>query len=425
MKKYFSILFISITVIFSFGFRGCEHGICIFFRDLNYLAFSNIGPIASGDSLYRLNLIDCVDLVSLGTDKYAEYIKGYDLTGDEDIDLMCSVGHSGLVVWSPDGGYTWEDHSIPGMTENLYGLDYYWVPQGVGVVVCGDSGIVYKSSDTGLTWEQVNTITQNKLTSIAAYGNDFFIAVGENGTIIKGSGATGWEDKSVDPSVNFNCILLGVSVSAFDWAWAVADNGKIYATTNYGNTWIPRPSGTFENLHDIKFRNENEGIVVGDNGVVRYTNNGGVTWQEDSYFSGLTSGDILSVATVDFNTGMALVRNTNLDGGSTTSMLVVSSEPLAVDETGNIIPSEYSLEQNYPNPFNPSTKIEYKILHPGFVSLKVYDMLGNEITTLVNEEKNAGSFEINFDASNLSSGVYYYCLKAGNFTQTKKLVLMK
>ncbi len=87
--------------------------------------------------------------------------------------------------------------------------------------------------------------------------------------------------------------------------------------------------------------------------------------------------------------------------------------------------SDFNLEQNYPNPFNPSTSIKFTVPTSEFVSLKVYDVLGNEVSTLVNEQKAPGSYEVRFDAGSLSSGVYIYKLQAGNFTQTKKLMLMK
>ncbi len=85
----------------------------------------------------------------------------------------------------------------------------------------------------------------------------------------------------------------------------------------------------------------------------------------------------------------------------------------------------FALEQNYPNPFNPSTTISFAIGNSSFVTLKVHDVLGNEVATLVNEEKHVGLYEINFDASALSSGIYYYQMQAGDFIQTKKLVVMK
>jgi hypothetical protein len=83
------------------------------------------------------------------------------------------------------------------------------------------------------------------------------------------------------------------------------------------------------------------------------------------------------------------------------------------------------MEQNYPNPFNPTTKIKYQIAKAGFVNLQVYDVLGNEVVTLINKEMQAGSYEVEFDASILPSGIYYYTLNAGEFSQTKKMILLK
>jgi hypothetical protein len=87
--------------------------------------------------------------------------------------------------------------------------------------------------------------------------------------------------------------------------------------------------------------------------------------------------------------------------------------------------SDFALEQNYPNPFNPSTKIKYAIKEKGNVELRIFDMLGSEIATLVNEEQTAGHYEVIFDASKLSSGVYLYTIKSGSFVQTRKMLLMK
>lgn len=94
-------------------------------------------------------------------------------------------------------------------------------------------------------------------------------------------------------------------------------------------------------------------------------------------------------------------------------------------EDDNINNYSYSLSQNYPNPFNPTTKISYSIKERGLVTIKLFDVLGNEVITLVNELKEAGRYEVELNASNLSSGVYLYTLKAGNYHQTKKMVVVK
>ncbi|MBK7254286.1 MAG: T9SS type A sorting domain-containing protein [Ignavibacteria bacterium] len=91
----------------------------------------------------------------------------------------------------------------------------------------------------------------------------------------------------------------------------------------------------------------------------------------------------------------------------------------------NLIPDNFSLKQNYPNPFNPSTVISYSIPKSGLVTLKVYDVLGKEVASLINEVKTSGSYEYQFNGTNLSSGVYFYRLESGNFSDTKKMFLLK
>lgn len=105
----------------------------------------------------------------------------------------------------------------------------------------------------------------------------------------------------------------------------------------------------------------------------------------------------------------------DVDGGGVTS----------VNEISSTVPSEYSLEQNYPNPFNPSTTINFSISTSEFVTMKIYNSLGQEVSTVVNEFLNAGSYEVNFNAENLVSGMYIYKITAGSFTSTKKMLLLK
>ena len=120
------------------------------------------------------------------------------------------------------------------------------------------------------------------------------------------------------------------------------------------------------------------------------------------------------------------------DVGGTSSNSAVSSFTtgvvLFVDEP-NAVPAKFELSQNYPNPFNPSTVISYQLSVNSHVTLKVYDVLGKEVATLVNGRQEAGSYNVTFNAGNgtrsLSSGVYFYRLDAGSFVSTKKLILMK
>jgi hypothetical protein len=98
---------------------------------------------------------------------------------------------------------------------------------------------------------------------------------------------------------------------------------------------------------------------------------------------------------------------------------------LTTSVDNNLLPTENELYQNYPNPFNPNTTISYTLLQSGLVKLKVYDILGNEMAVLVNEEQSTGNHKIEFNGTNFPSGVYFYRLINGAFTDTKKLILLK
>jgi plastocyanin len=111
-------------------------------------------------------------------------------------------------------------------------------------------------------------------------------------------------------------------------------------------------------------------------------------------------------------------------GGTGMSGTVIVTPAVSVDENKNVV-KEFKLDQNYPNPFNPSTSIKFQIPSSGFVSLKVYDLLGREVSTLISEYKSSGNYEIEFNASKLTSGFYIYQLKSSSFIQTKKMLLLK
>jgi hypothetical protein len=134
--------------------------------------------------------------------------------------------------------------------------------------------------------------------------------------------------------------------------------------------------------------------------------------------------DTLNVFTND--SGKVVLANLIPDGG-VVSLFKMSIN--GVEDAADFIPGDIQLFQNYPNPFNPSTSIQYSVSDMQFVSLKVYDILGNEIATLVSEEKTSGIYEVEFSKSpihqSLSSGVYFYQLQTGNFVETKKMILMK
>ncbi|MGQ9644553.1 MAG: T9SS type A sorting domain-containing protein, partial [Ignavibacterium sp.] len=177
--------------------------------------------------------------------------------------------------------------------------------------------------------------------------------------------------------------------------------------------------------------NPNAGIYFKFN-VVKYNPNGNYEWNYlyDINASSIASGMYVNKSGSLYASGIGKNPNGNLD-----FMTVKFSSLTAVEETDISSPNTFHLYQNYPNPFNPYTKIRYSIpdviaspngtKQSANVTLKVYDVLGNEVATLVDEFKSAGNYEVKFDATNLSSGTYFYRITAGEFSETKKLILIK
>jgi hypothetical protein len=190
----------------------------------------------------------------------------------------------------------------------------------------------------------------------------------------------------------------------------------ILKTTDAGTTWITVLNHTLEVLEGVSFNNSEIGIVVGMDGTILRSSNGGYTWTTQP--SG-TPANLYSVFCIDENTvtivgsGGTILNNTK--GGVT----FVQESPIFRK------PAEYFLSYNYPNPFNPNTKIIYSVPQISNVSIKIYDVLGTEIETLVNETKAAGTYELTWNAGNLPSGVYFYRLEAGEVNQIKKMILLR
>jgi len=154
------------------------------------------------------------------------------------------------------------------------------------------------------------------------------------------------------------------------------------------------------------------------------------TWE--GTLSGVTdlgNGYYNATVTAPLNIGIDTISAMVISGSDTVNLfqklVITYITPVGIHETSAIGIDQYYLYQNYPQPFNPITIIKYQIAELDFVTLKIYDVLGNDIATLVNEEKPVGNYELEFNASGLPSGIYFYQLKSGSFIETKKMVLMK
>jgi len=235
-----------------------------------------------------------------------------------------------------------------------------------------------------------------------------------------------WETKAPMPHTRawFSTTVVDGKIYAFPQWWGGPDSIDVYDPVT--DTWetIDRP----DQLGGGCSASTVDGLI--------YTF-GGIGFMTDVWEYNPVSNTWSSMSPMP--TGRADAPATEVNGkvyvigGSTTSwpshpasMVEEYTPPIVgVEDQGENNPEEFALHQNYPNPFNPSTKIKYSVPQSSSVVIKVFDILGNEIETLVNEEKTIGTYEITWYAEDLPSGIYFYRLQAGSFVETKKMVLMK
>jgi hypothetical protein len=206
--------------------------------------------------------------------------------------------------------------------------------------------------------------------------------------------------------------ILGAKIE-YQTQWDIEDNwdyGQFQISTDQGNNWISM-EGLYTNIGTGSFQPNGEPLYDGTQ----------LSWVNESVDLSDYIGEEITFRFLLRSDG-----SVTEDGWYFDDLKLIHYElvPVNVNDIAGII-DNYTLEQNYPNPFNPSTKIVFQIPEPGNVSLKIYDMLGNEVVSLLNEEKQPGKYEIEFNASHLSSGIYFYTLRSGTFINTKKMILIK
>ncbi|MBS1494685.1 MAG: T9SS type A sorting domain-containing protein [Bacteroidetes bacterium] len=223
---------------------------------------------------------------------------------------------------------------------------------------------------------------------------------------------------SVQPPRLLGCFFVN-SNKGYLWA----RNSKLAVTTNSGANWNFINTPIYSQINSMHFFDENTGYAgftfnSQDTMGLKRTTDGGFTWitMTNSLLKGISR-----IIFVDNLTGWA----TGYSSNGVKLMKTVTGGLTSVNSIGNVVPDKFSLSQNYPNPFNPITKINYELPITNFVSLKVYDALGNEVQTLVNQKQNAGSYSVDFNAASLPSGIYFYKLVTEKFSETKKMILVK
>jgi len=159
-------------------------------------------------------------------------------------------------------------------------------------------------------------------------------------------------------------------------------------------------------------------VTIGDSAQIFRTTNLGTTWVKEYVPLQGALGQVQHIQFISPTLGYAGL-------GGTLGGLMRYGNPSGIINEGGNVPESFSLSQNYPNPFNPSTTIKFAIPKSGNVTLAVYNSLGREVETLVNEFMNAGTYEVSYDASKLTSGIYFYKIVTNGFAETKRMMLVK
>jgi len=322
-----------------------------------------------------------------------------------------AVGPPGMILRTTNGGQNWLVLSRPG--GDMGGAQF--VNNNI-LYACGDH--IIKSTNGGINWNILITAQ-----FLGQFRSLFFTneltgtIVGINGTIwTTTNGGINYIQRYMMLPVQFaDSSLYDIQYINSSTGFTSGNNGIIVKTTNSGVNWSYLPTGTITQFHGVYFVNENTGFLSGHTGIIYKTTNGGINWNQQS------TGVIDPLRTVEFideNTGWVcgfnglIFKTTN--GGSTWI------KPINTE-----VPESYKLYQNYPNPFNSMTNVKFQMLNAGNVSLKIYDVLGKEVTTLVNERFQPGTYQVSFDGSGLPSGVYFCKFESGDFSAVTKMILLK
>jgi photosystem II stability/assembly factor-like uncharacterized protein len=349
-------------------------------------------------------------------------------------DIFAGTYPDGIFL-STNGGTNWTNTSsgMNNMNVNALvsnGLDIFAATDGGGINLSANNGLNWSAVDSGLTDASIMALTIsgpnifagsfvpiNPIKSI--YSNDIFFS--------SNNGITWSKIDSQSTLAGFPTVIRCMSS---DGTNLVVGTGNTKNNNDANNTWSPI-GGVYRLTFDGTKWNRSDSALSGEfvtslvssgsnffagtyTGGVFVSSNNGISWT--SVNSGLSDSSVSSL----------VVANSNLFVSTSSGVYRRPlSEITSVPPTNATLSENYSLEQNYPNPFNPSTTISYALPKTSHVTLKVYDVLGREVETLVNERESIGSHSMTFDGKLLSSGVYFYRLQAGSFTQTKKLILIR
>lgn len=377
------------------------------------------------------------------------------------VNHIIAVGDDKLIVRTTNGGLNWVETSGGGVE------DYYTVcmVDTNTSYIGASSGNILKSTNGGAVYNEI--YVTSPLTGIARIqfiNASLGYASGGNGKVFKTTnGGLNWAVQTTGSStanqVYFTDALTG---------YICGSSGYVGVTTNGGANWYKEQTGVTSNLFFIDFTNNSTGWVVGTTGSLLKTVNGGFlssptpvspannstgqsltpvldwdsTMQANIYHIQISTDSSFSTTVMDTtsNRSQFAVPSGKLNNSTKYFWRVFIETPnvsrwsvtwsfttgiTSVQQTGSEIPDMFKLYNNYPNPFNPVTKIKFDVSAQAFTKIAVYDITGKEVAVLVSSNLSAGSYETDFNAADLSSGVYFYRITAGEFADIKKMMLVK
>ncbi len=366
-----------------------------------------------------------------------------------------ALGSNGILYKTSNNGQYWYKIS-PFNSYWLYSAFFF--DSNIGWVGGGLEGYLLRTTDGGQNWSWLFLPTNERMMDIYFYDENFGWACGAGGKIIRSTnGGLDW----LLGYTGINNELRDIQFLGENEGWSVGLSGVIVQSLDGGVNWYQQISGLSNNLYGVYFHDNTTGWTVGDNGIILKTLNGGTPVELALFTAESVGKEIIFkwiTETETNNTGFEIERN--FEGGEWSKIGFVpgcgtTTERHAYqfkdqpDKNGNYfyrlkqidydgtfeysdeITIEYaplfsfSLDQNFPNPFNPSTTIRYSIPEKQLVTLRIYNLLGELISQLVNEEKEVGIYEIEFYGANLPSGIYYYNLNAGIYQESKKLIILR
>jgi spore coat protein CotH/photosystem II stability/assembly factor-like uncharacterized protein len=343
---------------------------------------------------------------------WAEKAVGFNVTFSRlevlSADTLVAAGDGGAIFRSADGGENWTRMSS-GVTANLRALTF----SSPTIGWCAGDGVLLRTLDGGASWTVAISDSAIAFQALAALGTDTLLLATMDDIWVSGSlnGGEVWISQAQGLRVPLRAFTTLDSTAA----WAAGDSGRVFSYLS-GSSWQPIPTPGAMTLRAVARLDNEDLYAAGDAGAIWFSDDNGATWH--AQYSA-DSHDLYALCFTDSARGYAAGSGGTVLG--TTSPGTVTG----VRDDGTTAPAAFRLAQNYPNPFNPETRIEFQLPKEGPVSLVVYDLLGREVATLVDDVLQAGAHRVAWNASRFSSGVYFYRLHAGALTETRKLLLMR